>query len=52
MVSLPRHPTPCEVGDLLISSEGSEVEGPQEHQGDDPATSGGRVLSSARGGPP
>ena len=44
--------TPCEVGELLISAEGSEVKGPQEHARGDPATSGGRVLSSARGGPP
>jgi hypothetical protein len=33
VVGLPRHPTPWEVGELLISSEGSEVEGPCERQG-------------------
>ena len=50
MVSLPRNPIQCEVGEVLISCEGRE--GPQENKGNDLAKSGGRVLSSARGGPP
>jgi hypothetical protein len=52
VVSMPRNPTSCEVGELLIPCEGREVEGPQENKGNELAMSGGRALSSARGGPP